>query len=111
MKIPGAAAATASVCELVATPSISTCMLVDVLPAISYGTTALIWPGEAYSSGAAVVSKNTFVAVVSELKPEPKILTISPGETAPGMKLPAFTTPVTEPALDVLTRAEFGSAM
>src|SRR5204863_1991811 len=64
-----------------------------------------------YNSGATVLSKKTFVASLSELKPEPKILTISPGESAPGTKLPAFTTAVTAGTVDVVTRAEFGSAM
>src|SRR5258707_15799713 len=84
-----------------------------------YGTTALIWVGEAYHMGAGTPSKNTCVppsvvgygapaagwASAGGLGPsaKPKMLTTSPGATVPsgkkeklpGWKLAAFSTQAT----------------
>src|SRR5213593_2250922 len=108
MKMPGAAAATDSVCGGVGTPSIRTVMLVDALPAILYGATTLTCPGEAKSTGPAVPSN---ITLASALNPDPKMVRISPGAMAPGAKLPALTTALTAGATAERTAAESGCTM
>src|SRR5690349_5823565 len=92
MKIPGAAAATGSACDAVATPSILTVTFVETLPSISYGATTLICPEFAKSTEPAVPSN---VTLASALNPDPKIERISPGAIGPAAKLPPLTTAAT----------------
>src|SRR5438309_2247671 len=105
MKMPGAAAATASDWGAVVTPSIFTVMLVEAFPSISYGATTLICPAFAKSTGPAVPSN---VTLASALNPDPKIDRISPGAIGPGAKLPALTTAATAGATAERTAAESG---
>src|SRR5271157_392051 len=107
-KTPGEAATTGCCRATDTAPFTVATICVLLFPATSNGTMALIWLAPTYSSGAGIPSKVTLAPaswVVTRPcasstapipddgpRPLPKILTISPGATAPAWKLAPLTT-------------------